>query len=250
LADAPKDRRDHRAYADGIERLAQRAIPALKRGMTARAESTTAETEPSPIAHELGPAGVSKPAANEPSSGRQAVAETAAGEVATVTVDPMPGRGEFTTISDAISRAAPGTRIRIRPGHYREQLIINKPLELVGDGAREDIIVEAQDAHTLVFDTDIGIARGLTFKQSGAAEYYLVWIKQGRVALENVSYQVERCRHLLYRMVPIRVCAGIRSTTRSKAESSFMSRAAAPTRIMRSSLTDSTAWQCKRKRTR
>jgi F-box protein 11 len=167
-----------RAYDDGIERLAQRAIPALKRGMAARAQSTTAEPGPSPTADE--------PSEKEPSlPGHAAAEKTTTGYFATVTVDQMPGRGEFTTISEAITRAAPGARIRIRQGHYREQLVINKPLELVGDGAREDIVVEAHDTNTLVFDTNIGVVRGLTFKQSGAGKYFLALIKQGIVVLEE-----------------------------------------------------------------
>ena len=107
------------------------------------------------------------------------------GYVATVTVDQMPGRAEFTSISEALARSAAGARVLVRPGHYREELIINKPLELVGDGPREDIVVEASDGHTIVFDTNIGLLRGLTVRQSGIGRFYAVWIKQGRLALED-----------------------------------------------------------------
>jgi pectin methylesterase-like acyl-CoA thioesterase len=49
-------------------------------------------------------------------------------------VDAFPGRGEFTTVSAAIEAAEPSARILIRPGLYEEALIVDKPLEIVGDG--------------------------------------------------------------------------------------------------------------------
>jgi parallel beta-helix repeat protein len=175
------------AYAEEIERLAKRAIPTLKRGITATAaesvnsarDAATASPPPRET-EESTPTDTDRAVAGEVTG-----LAAAPGYVATVTVDPMPGRGEFTTISEAIARAAPGARVHIRPGHYREQLVVNKPLELVGDGPREDIVVEAEEGSALVFDTNIGLVRGLTLRQSGSKDFSGVSIKQGRLTLED-----------------------------------------------------------------
>ena len=47
------------------------------------------------------------------------------------------GGGQYTTISEAIKNAKPGTRIMVRPGFYNEGLAIDKQLEIVGDGPLE-----------------------------------------------------------------------------------------------------------------
>ena len=64
-------------------------------------------------------------------------------EPKTWVVDPSPNQGDFPTISAAIEHAAPGQRILVRPGRYREGLRLEKPLEIIGDGHRDDIVVEA-----------------------------------------------------------------------------------------------------------
>ena len=174
------------AYVQAIERLAQRAVPALKRGLVA--VGATDAVPATPRASERLP---EKKEADVADTSAQEMQQEVGGEdikpgyVATVTVDQMPGRAEFTSISEALARSAAGARVLVRPGHYREELIINKPLELVGDGPREDIVVEASDGHTIVFDTNIGLLRGLTVRQSGIGRFYAVWIKQGRLALED-----------------------------------------------------------------
>jgi len=48
-------------------------------------------------------------------------------------VDPL-YRGDYTTITEAIEAANPGDRIIVRPGLYQEGLIVEKPLEIIGEG--------------------------------------------------------------------------------------------------------------------
>ena len=98
----------------------------------------------------------------------------------------MPGRAQFTTISEAIARAPGGSRLLVSRGHYRESVVIDKPLELIGEGAREDVVIEADGPGPLIFDTNIGIVRNFTLRQSrGEGTHYCVWIKQGRLELED-----------------------------------------------------------------
>ena len=103
------------------------------------------------------------------------------------TVDPY-GRGaDHQTITDAIAAAAPGDRILIRPGLYQEALTIDKPLELIGQGRVEEIVVTARDAHVIQFRTNIGRVSNLMLRQTGGAEpnWHCVDIGQGRLELED-----------------------------------------------------------------
>lgn len=105
-------------------------------------------------------------------------------EPPTHVVDPM-GRANFTTISSAISAANPGDRIMVRPGLYQEELVIEKPLEILGDGNRDDIVVQSSKGNALLFQTTMGRVSNLTLRQTGGAQKFCVTIDQGRLLLED-----------------------------------------------------------------
>jgi parallel beta-helix repeat protein len=95
-------------------------------------------------------------------------------------------RGDFATIGPAIKAAGPGDRILVRPGLYEEGLVIDKPLELLGDGPVEDIVVQARGADALLFKANIGRVANLTLRQAGGeGKYYGVNITQGRLEVEG-----------------------------------------------------------------
>lgn len=100
-------------------------------------------------------------------------------------VDRFPNRGDHTNIVDAVRAAKPGTRILIRPGLYKEALVLDKALELLGDGERQEIIVETFGTETLIFNTEFGRVANLTLRQNGGDNSYGVWIMQGRLELED-----------------------------------------------------------------
>ncbi len=101
----------------------------------------------------------------------------------TLVVDQM-HRGDYSTISEAISAAAPGDRINVRPGIYTEGLVIDKPLEIVGEGDRTDIVVQISGANVIRFQTSAGRVQNLTLRQTGNG-WYGVDIRQGHLALEE-----------------------------------------------------------------
>jgi hypothetical protein len=47
-------------------------------------------------------------------------------------------------------------------------VVINKPLELIGDGPRDDIVIEAKGPEPVIFDTNIGAVRNFTLRQKQA----------------------------------------------------------------------------------
>ncbi len=122
--------------------------------------------------------------------------------------------GDYATISEAIRAANPGDKILVRPGLYQEGLIIDKPLEIVGEGERHEIVVQAAGKDAILFKTTSGRVVNVTIRQMGEEvftiggnEYYInrrmmgggdlygVDIAQGRIILEDcdISSQSAAC---------------------------------------------------------
>jgi pectin methylesterase-like acyl-CoA thioesterase len=84
---------------------------------------------------------VSEPARDMGEATRRSTART---EPPTRVVDQL-HRGDHTTITDAIKAAKPGDRILVRPGLYKEGLVMDKPVEIMGDGDMSEVIIEDND---------------------------------------------------------------------------------------------------------
>jgi parallel beta-helix repeat protein len=101
-------------------------------------------------------------------------------------------RGDFATVGAAIKAAKPGDRILVRPGLYEEALIVDKPLEILGDGPVADIEIRGRGADALLFKASIGRVANLTLRQAGGAGiWYGVDITQGRLDLEGCDISSE-----------------------------------------------------------
>jgi F-box protein 11 len=174
------------SYFQAIKRLGFRAAEALKRTRpSAASPSDPASSPKSPASTEGDKNGGSD---TEVSRTNGALP----GHVLSLTVNQMPGRGDVTSIAEAIARAPGGARIFVSPGHYREAIVIEKPLELIGNGNVEDVVIESNKGDTIIFDTNIGLVRNLTIRQTKkydkafkGARDNAVWIKQGRLELED-----------------------------------------------------------------
>jgi len=99
-------------------------------------------------------------------------------------VDPM-HRGDHLTITEAIEKAKPGDRILVRPGLYQEGLVIDKPLEIIGDGGPGEVVVQATGKDAILFQTTMGRVANLTLRQIGGGDWFGVNIAQGRLELEG-----------------------------------------------------------------
>jgi hypothetical protein len=100
------------------------------------------------------------------------------------------GRGgeQYRAIGEAIRSASPGTRIIVRPGVYRESLVIDKAVEIIGDGPVEQVVIESVDSPCLLMRADRGVLRGLRLRGQtgrGGDEYFAVDISYGDLLLEG-----------------------------------------------------------------
>jgi hypothetical protein len=100
------------------------------------------------------------------------------------------GSGHFTTITEAIRQADTDSCLYVRPGIYDEGIVIDKPLEIVGDGMLEEIIVRATASSCLIMRTDEATIRNLTFRGEARAGgssdgFFAVDIPHGRLLLDR-----------------------------------------------------------------
>jgi len=102
--------------------------------------------------------------------------------VRTLIVDQL-HRGDHTTIGEAIAAAQPGTRIEVQPGVYNEGLVIDKQLEIVGQGLVETIIVRA-GINVVKMATLKAIICNLTLHQTGG-ESFGVDVAQGHLVISE-----------------------------------------------------------------
>ena len=104
-------------------------------------------------------------------------------------------RGDFARVSDAIKAARPGDRILVRPGLYEEGLVIDKPLEILGDGPVSEIEIRAATTAAVLFKANIGRVANLTLRQAAGESWFGVDITQGRLDLEgcDISSQSLAC---------------------------------------------------------
>lgn len=98
------------------------------------------------------------------------------------------GNATYRSIGEALAQIAPGARLWIRPGIYRENLILEKSVQLCGEGEREAIIIEASNGNCLKIPAGIQVAvSGLTLNGRAKAigkKYYAVSVA-GEATLEN-----------------------------------------------------------------
>ncbi|CAK8710797.1 hypothetical protein GKODMF_02015 [Candidatus Electrothrix gigas] len=73
----------------------------------------------------------------------------------TVVVD-QNSRGDYTTITEALESVKAGVRILVRPGLYKESIVIDKPVEIIGDGDRDKIVIESFGKSAVLFEAKTG----------------------------------------------------------------------------------------------
>lgn len=164
-----------------LAKLANMIGGALRTGRRSRSESTGHGRRP--LSSERILPSASRTSVRSDKSILRASSRT--GEPPTIIVDPLPKRGDHTSVQAAVTHAAPGARVLVRPGFYRGGLVLDKPLEIIGEGSQEDIIIEAVRADALVFNTNFGRVANLTLRQNGGGRWYGVDIAQGRLELED-----------------------------------------------------------------
>lgn len=98
------------------------------------------------------------------------------------------GGGHYRTLAAAVRAAPPGARLLVRPGLYIEGIVLDRPLEIVGDGSGEEVVVESADAPCLAMQADHAVVRGLVLRgRAGARDksHPAVDIARGQLVLHD-----------------------------------------------------------------
>ncbi|MGD9566297.1 MAG: right-handed parallel beta-helix repeat-containing protein, partial [Methanothrix sp.] len=90
----------------------------------------------------------------------------------------------FKNINDAIKASNMGDKIVIRPGIYDESIIINKNLEIVGEGDSNNIVVRAAERSVLASVASHGCVKNISLKQV-SGNWFCVDIPFGSIVIEN-----------------------------------------------------------------
>ena len=101
------------------------------------------------------------------------------------------GDTNYRSISDAIKKVPEGTRILVRPGTYTESIILDKHVEIVGDGPRDQIKLISNNRHCISVATDsAAVVRGMTILGRVPC-YAAIDIPRGRFHLSDCTVTCE-----------------------------------------------------------
>jgi F-box protein 11 len=94
-------------------------------------------------------------------------------------------RGNYKKLTEALTAAKAGDRILIRKGTYKESIVIDKPVEIIGDGKLGDVVIEGSGTATVFFRTSMGRIANLKLQHTGGGSAFCVDIALGRLDLEG-----------------------------------------------------------------
>jgi parallel beta-helix repeat protein len=100
---------------------------------------------------------------------------------------------EHETIEAAIEAARDNDKIYLLPGTYRVSLNISHAIEIIGDGPRDAVLIEAFNGPAIRFDAPYGRLRNLAFKKAGQRELNIIEVRQGQVVIEGCNMTGKDC---------------------------------------------------------
>lgn len=107
------------------------------------------------------------------------------------------GNGHYPSIAQALRNVPPGARLVVRPGIYAEEIVLDKPVEIIGPGAtdasqassdRSEAIIESVSSTALRMATTQAIVRGMSLQGKaglGSRSVFAVDISQGELLLDR-----------------------------------------------------------------
>jgi len=148
----------------------------------------TAENAPQNVAHKMAAksnSSLSQKVQIKPAASTQTAKVAAANTIFIVSAD---GSGNYASINEALRNVSANSRLLIREGVYNESIVIDKNIEIEGDGAVENIIVRSRDQSCVTMQCDEATVRGLTLQgrgKSSGKSFFAVDIPRGKLTLEN-----------------------------------------------------------------
>lgn len=94
-------------------------------------------------------------------------------------------RKDYDNITDAIKGASADARDRIflAPGIYKEALVLDKPVDIVGEGPVGAVTIEGSSANTILSTASSGLIANVSLKQSG--HWFCVDVEKGSLQIKG-----------------------------------------------------------------
>jgi len=94
-------------------------------------------------------------------------------------------RQDFETITEAIKAASADVRDKLflAPGLYKEALVLEKPIDIIGEGPLGSVIVEGSAANTVLSTANTGLIANLVLKQSG--HWFCIDVEKGSLQIKG-----------------------------------------------------------------
>ncbi len=110
-------------------------------------------------------------------------------------------KAHFRSLARAVEQATAGMRILVLPGSYHEGVVVDKPVEIIGEGRdRGAVRLEVRGSDAILFAASLGRISNLTIHQvAGEGDYLAVHIAQGRLDLEDCDVTSESLSGVLVR---------------------------------------------------
>lgn len=99
---------------------------------------------------------------------------------------------KYRSIQSALFDAQAGSVIEVEPGIYHEDLIIDRYIEIVGVGPREDIIIQGKKYATVEMGTGYASIKNVTLTQSKGTDSPVVLVGRGSLALDQCDIVAEK----------------------------------------------------------
>lgn len=112
-------------------------------------------------------------------------------EASTTLVVDQSGSGDYTSIQAAILNSRPGGRIRVRAGTYRENLWIETPVDIEGDGSSGNVVVVADGADVVFSLASHARLAHLTLRQVGGGDWHAVDVARGTLTIDTCDLSCE-----------------------------------------------------------
>ena len=83
-------------------------------------------------------------------------------------------------------------------GTYDEHLTIDKPIELVGDGERSDVVIQSANTHSVSCSANGVALTNLTIRQIGGRDWHAIDVASGSTIVEGCNQRVVVSGHRDY----------------------------------------------------
>lgn len=99
------------------------------------------------------------------------------------------GRATCLSLRVALRQAAPGARITVLPGHYRESVVLDKDVTICGEGEASSIQLESPKGPCILFQSTTASLSGLTILQTAEGGSPAVKVASGLARLADCAIQ-------------------------------------------------------------